>query len=336
MSVRHHGSWVLCLVFATLPATNVATGQARPGAAPPEAASASAAAGTANVGPDTAVITLDGLCGAASSAPARQKSPCRTVITRSEFDGFAEAGGALTPEAKSQFVRIYVQYLLFAGAAQKRGLEKDERFRKMLELSRMQLLTQTLMHDLQTRSEQISPEELGKFYRENPAEFEQADLLRIYIPSAKQVDHGNGVQEPIPGSESEMKIQAEKIHALAIAGEDFPTLQKEALETSNLRTSDEVKLQKMTRERLRANHRGVFDLKPGEVSAMIDEPEGYYVYKMISKNVPPLESVRDQAKTILQKDRMDAWKKNITDSVQITMNEAFFGNNARREAPNDH
>lgn len=306
---------MLCLAIGTSSLTRVATGQAKTDP-PPLAA--------ANVGPDTPVITVDGIC-ETTPAVAKEKSPCRTVVTRSEYDGIAEAGGAMTPTAKGQFVQVYTQYLLFAGAAQKQGMEKDPHFQRMLELSRLQLLTQTLVHNLQAKSEQISPEELEKFYRENPAEFEQAALLRIFTPRTKYVEKANGVQEPIPGSEPEMKTLAEKIHARAVADEDFQTLQKEVLATSNLRESDETNLGKVTREKLRRTHRGVFDLKPGEVSAVLEEPEGYYIYKVLSRSVPPFESVKKEAKTTLQKKRMDSWMKDITEPAKVSLNEQYFG-----------
>lgn len=322
--MHYHGLWMLCLVLALSSLTSLATGQAEPAAVPPLEASAGTAAKTTSVGPETPVVTVEGFCETAPSV-AKANSPCQTVLTRSEYEGLAEAGGQITPMAKKQFVQVYIQYLLFAAAAQKQGLDKDPSFQRMLELARLKLLTQTLIRDLQARAEQISPEELEEFYRENPAEFEQAALLRIFIPRAKQADRANRAQEPIPGTEPEMKTLAGEIRARAVAGENFQTLQKEVLTTANLRQPLEVNLGTKTRDQLRRTHRGVFDLKPGEVSAVLEDPEGYYIYKVISKSVPPLTSVKDQAKTALQKRRMDTWTKDITEPAKVSLNEQYFG-----------
>jgi parvulin-like peptidyl-prolyl isomerase len=194
----------------------------------------------------------------------------------------------------------------------------------MLELSRLQLLTQTLMHDLQAKAEQISPQDLERFYRENPGEFEQAALLRIYVPRTKYLDRANGVQEPIPGTEAEMKGLAEEIHARTVAGADFKTLQKEVLATANLRESGEPNLGNVTREQLRRSHRAVCDMKPGEVSAVLEDPEGYYIYKLVSKRIPPLEGFKAEATTSLQKRRMETWMKNITGGAKVSLNEHYF------------
>jgi hypothetical protein len=322
MNVHRQRLWMLCCALAIASLASEAVGQAK-------------AADSANVGPDTPVVTVDGVCGT-DPAVAQEASPCRTVLTRSEYDAIAEAGGALTPSTKSQFVQVYVQYLMFGGAAQKRGMDKDPRFQRMLQLSRLQLLTQALMRDLQAKSEQISPEELEKFYRENPGVFEQAAVFRIFAPRTKYVDKANGVQEAIPGTEPEMKTLVEKIHARAVAGEDFQLLEKEVLATSNLRESDETNLGKLTREQLRRSHREVFDLKLGKVSALLEEPEGYYIYKIASRSVPPLESVKNQVKATIQKTRMDAWKKDITEPAKVSLNEQYFGTSAAAKSGPTH
>jgi parvulin-like peptidyl-prolyl isomerase len=77
---------------------------------------------------------------------------------------------------------------------------------------------------------------------------------------------------------------------------------------------------------LRRAHQVVFDLKPGEVSALIEEAdEGYYIYKMLSKEIPSFEAVKDEVGMTLQKHRMDSWMKNITGPARTKLNEQYLG-----------
>jgi hypothetical protein len=320
--VHHHGLWILSLVLAMSSLSSVATGQARPAAAP--LAAGAGAADTATVGPDTAVITVDGFCG--TDPNAQQKAPCRTVLTRSEFDKLADASGASGMAARASFAAFYVQFSLFAREAQKRGMDKDPLFQRKLELARIQLLGQVLLQDLQAKSRQFAPGELEKFFRENPALFEQGALLRVFIPNTKFENLPNGIQRPIPETAPEMKLVAEAIYSRARAGADFETLQKEALDTANLKEEVSAKLEKMSRGQLRQTHQVVFDLKPGEVSALFDErDEGYYFYKIVSKDIPPFESVKSDVEIALEKRRMDTWKKDITEPAKVSLNEQYFG-----------
>ena len=173
--MHHHGLWILSLVLAMSSLSSVATGQARPAAAPP--AAGAGAADTATVGPDTPVITMDGFCG--TDPNAQQKAPCRTILTRSEFEKLADASGASGTATKASLAAFYVQFSLFAREAQKRGIDKDPLFQRKLEMARIQLLGQVLLQDLQAKSRQFAPGDLEKFFRENPAPFEQGALLRV-------------------------------------------------------------------------------------------------------------------------------------------------------------
>ena len=320
--MNHHGLSILSLVLAIASLSSVATGQTGPAAAPPAASAGTA--DTATVGPDTPVITVDGFCG--TDPNAKHKVPCRTVLTRSEFENLADAAGASGMAAKASFAAFYVQFSLFAREAQKRGIDKDPLFQRKLEMARIQLLGQVLLQDLQAKSRQFAPGELEKFFRENPARFEQCRLLRVYIPNTKFNSLPNGIQQPIPETAPEMKLVAQAIYSRARAGEDFEILQKEALDTANLKEEISAKLEKMSRGQLRQTHQVVFDLKPGEVSALFDErDEGYYIYKIVSKQIPPFESVKSDVELALEKQRMDTWKKDITEPAKVSLNEQYFG-----------
>jgi hypothetical protein len=320
--VRHHGLWILSLVIAMSVLSSVATSQTGPVAAPP--AAGAGAADTATVGPDIPVITVEGFCG--TDPGAKQKAPCRTVLTRSEFENLADAAGASGMAAKASFAAFYIQFSLFAREAQKRGIDKDPVFQRKLEMARIQLLGQVLLQDLQEKSRQFAPGDLEKFFRENPARFEQRALLRVFIPNTKFNTQPNGIQQPIPESAPEMKLVAQAIYSRARAGADFETLQKEALDTANLKEEMSAKLEKMSRGQLRQAHKVVFDLKQGEVSALFDEQdEGYYIYKIVSKEIPPFESVKSDVELALEKQRMDTWKKDITEPAKVSLNEHYFG-----------
>lgn len=279
----------------------------------------------ANVGGNTPVITMDGFCDPTSVIGTREK-PCRTVVTLSEFEELAEASNADELSAKAQLATAYIRFSLLARETQKRGMDRDPEFKKKLELSRNQTLGQMLVWDLQTKSEKFSDEDLQEFFRENLAQFEQANLLRIHIPDTRYVTQSNRVQEPVPETAPEMKAVAEKTYARARTGEDFAALQREAFEAARFDEDPVVDLGKMPRSHLRQSHRVIFDLKAGEVSTLFHEPqEGYYIYKVVSKETPQFASVRSEVGTALQKQRMEAWIKEIMDSAKAELNEKYFG-----------
>jgi parvulin-like peptidyl-prolyl isomerase len=125
--------------------------------------------------------------------------------------------------------------------------------------------------------------------------------------------------------EEALKKEADTIHTRAAAGEDFDKLQKEAFETASIKgTPPSTSVGKLTSNEVPVNHRAVFDLKPGDVSDVITEPNGYYIYKVVSKGTKPLDQARDQIRATLAQQKMQDTVQKIQDEAKTTLNEAYF------------
>lgn len=276
------------------------------------------------VKPDAPVITIKGYC-EATVIGTTDKAHCRTVVTRSEFEELAEASNADSDAAKSRAATFYAKFALLAQAAEKQGMDKDPHVKTKLELARLQTLGQAMIQDLQAKSMKYTPLELEKFFHDNPTLFEVASLQRVFIPATKFIDISPGVQRPQTGTEAEMKQVAESIYTRAKAGADFVALQKEALETSNLKDDNVVADQgKLARRQLRQAHQVVFDLKQGELSSFFEEKgEGYYVYKMGPREMPSFESAETAARPLFERQRFDNRMNDITSGA--SMSPEYFG-----------
>jgi hypothetical protein len=129
--------------------------------------------------------------------------------------------------------------------------------------------------------------------------------------------------EPDPDA---MKKLADAMRARAVAGEDFEKLQKEVYAGSGLKTPVPfTTIGKTIRANLPVSQRSVVDLKPGEVSPVFDEAAGYYIYKLISKESPPLEQVRAEILSGLQNQKLADSMQAVGDAASTELNEAYFG-----------
>jgi hypothetical protein len=290
-----------------------------------------------------AVITVQGLCPsgastASSKAPGRPKlaakaaSPagCTTVITRAQFEKLADA---LNPEmplpTKRQLAEAYPRLLLFAQKARELGLDKEPQFQEMMKFATLQLLAQNLTRDLQKKAGNISDQQIQKYYQDNPTHFQQVELLRIFIPKSKQhVPEAGSTTQPkvdTTADEAAMKDAAQKIHSEAAAGGDFQKLQQEAFEAAGLKSqSPNVNLGKLTREGLPTNHQQVFQLQAGQVSELLDDPGGYYIYKVVTKKMVPLEQAAKEIRATLQQQAFRSQMEAMIGSVKPELNQAYF------------
>jgi parvulin-like peptidyl-prolyl isomerase len=333
-----------CLAMAqetTPPAASPA-----PGKTAPPSMSSEAKSSEAQVSPEAAVITIKGICNSTTAAPKSTaaktsaektaapktaSTECKTVVTRAEFEKLAEIL-QVPPSARKQFASQYAMQLVISNAARKRGLDHGPRYEQLLKLARMQVLTRQLAQDLQEESAKVPDSEIEDYYNKNKSSYEEATLERLYIPRAQQMEPSKetlseaDTKKRQEDSEAAMKKEADDLRARAAAGEDFKKLQEEAYKFANFKASPpDVKMEKTRRTTLPASQAVVLDMKPGEVSAVFGDPGGYFVYKLESKDTIPLERVRDEIHSSLQKQRMQNATQAMQQSATPTFNDSYFG-----------
>ena len=339
--------YLACLMLAGL-----AYGQTAPPATPPAAGakaepSASAMPDKApeiKAGPGDPVITLKGLCADST----QQGDACKTVITRAQFEKIADAlQPGMPPAMRRQLATRYGWALKMSVAAEKRGLDKTPAFEEKVRSARIQILAQELINALREDSNKVTDADVEDYYKKNTSSYEQATFARIFVPRAKQIPPsvvtpkagakaGTGTaiktsasQPPTAAqqkaAEEAMTRVADDLRARAVKGEDPDKLQEEAYTAAGLTGNPpSTKMEKVRGAALPANHRAVMDLKPGEVSKVVSDPNGpHYIYKLVGKETLALDAVKPEIRSLISSQR-------FRDSMQsfqsgIDLNDAYFG-----------
>jgi len=336
---------LVCLLLAS-----VAWGQAaKPSSAPPQSTKPSSTAtqskapeaaktdpdATANapdpakVPADAAVITLPGVC----SGPTTDKASCKTVVTKAEFEKLMNAlAPSIPPAARRQLATRYATGLAMAAEAEKMGLDKGPNFEELMKISRVQVLAQELQKSVQDKASQISDKDIEDYYNNDKQAFEEASVNRLFIPRARQLEPAKegsseaDAQKRQEEGQAAMKTEAEALQKRAAAGEDFDKLQKAAFEFAGMKASaPQTTMPKVRRNTLPATHASVFDLKTGDVSPLINDASGYFVYKMGTKTTMPLSDVKDEIKNTLRTQRIQDEMQKIQAEATPTLNDDYFG-----------
>lgn len=295
--------------------------------------------------PSTAVLTIEGLCDdSKTKAPVAAKEKekeCETRITRAQFEELVLAiQPTMASQTRQQLAGAYPRLLVMAHEAEKRGLEHDARFRELMAFSRLQILSQALVRDVQDKASKISEKDVQDYYQSHQALFEIANLQRIFVPIRQKESPANGLKDAAAGAEDQsaaaMTKEATDLQKRAAAGEDFATLQKEAYQTSGL-TGNGVfpSLTNLRRDRLPPGHSSVFDLKVGQVSGLINDSSGHYIYKMVSKSVQSQDEVEEEVRNRLRSERVEEAMRQIQDPFKIESNPAYFETRAKTASPDD-
>jgi parvulin-like peptidyl-prolyl isomerase len=289
--------------------------------------------------------------GAEKTAGQTSKTPpadCKTVITKAEFERLANGlAPNVTPQLKHQLAAVYPRLLAMSQAAEKKGLENSPRFKETIKFAKMQILTNELQRDIQEEAAKVPEQDIADYYKKNPEAYEQYNLDRLFVPRLKQAEadakenDGDKDEKLTPeqqkakeeqdkakeaqGEEAMTKL-AESLRARAAAGEDFMKLQKEAFEAAGMKIeAPTINLANIRRTGLPPAHAAVFDLKPGEVSQVISDTGGHYIYKVTSKEQVPQDQVKNEIKATLQNQRTRDAMDKYQNSFQVETNETYFG-----------
>jgi len=170
------------------------------------------------------------------------------------------------------------------------------------------------------------------YYQKNPESFTQYSLERIYIPRLKQEPppsqklSADAEAEREKNAEAEMTKLAEALRARAASGEAFAALQKEAYQSGGVKSNPpNASMGKMRRTGLPPAHEAVFSLKAGEVSQVLTDAGGHYIYKLDNTSMETLADAKDEIHNVLQNQRMKEFMDNIHRPFSTEVNDAYFG-----------
>jgi parvulin-like peptidyl-prolyl cis-trans isomerase-like protein len=297
----------------------------------------------AEIPPDAAVITIDGLCdksvsastspasttqSAGNSSAADVNGDCKTVVTRTQFETVFDA---LYPTGSSfvrnRFAHLYPETLSFASKARELGLDKDPRFQEKLKYVYLQTLNQFLLSHMQQEANDISDADVGKYYKEHPERFQKVHLLQIFVPKSKEHPQapGSRAQPKVDAAadEAAMKMVADEVQKKAAAGGDFDKLEEQVYKAANdpdtspdTDLGDQVSPDTVPEE----YQKTVFDLPVGKVSQVMDGSAGWHIFEVVSKRIVPL----NEAKQFLQQLRMKDARQSLSNSIKPQYNDAYF------------
>lgn len=261
------------------------------------------------------VVTLDGLCEKPSAAGA-----CKTEVTKKQVDEIAAAVSPDSPPAaKQRLALVLAQLLVMSHAAEKAGVPERPDAQAALRFTRMNVLAQMYVRDLQNQAKQVPAAEIEDYYKNHTASFEEAKFSRLFIPK-------NNPSDNKPIDEKTAKAEADKLRTqAAAAGSDFKKLQEQAYTDLGIKgTAPTTDMGMVRRENLPPEQAKVFDLKPGQISDLMDLPGGYFLFKVESKSTLPLDSAKPEIERTLQGQKMHEKIDDVAKGVHVTFNPEFF------------
>jgi hypothetical protein len=296
-----------------------------PPAAPAPAPPAANTLPSTSVVPMTeTVLTLKGAC-QPKAGTADAPSGCVSSMTREQFEKLVNAltptdRAPMPPDMMRNFATQYAKLLIFSDYARSLGMENDPRVLEIMQFARNQILTEALNQRITEDFSHPTDQQIEDYYKQNSKKYLEATLQRIIIP------RNQGTAEKPKPSEADEKAYAEQIQKRWVASEDPDKLEKEATAHSGLTTPPaSVNVGPRRPGTLPEAHESVFDLKPGEVSAVFSDPASFYIYKVVSVRTVPLSEAKDSIIATLKRQLVTDKIQQIQSSVTPVFNDTYFG-----------
>ena len=297
--------------------TALAQGTAQKAPAAPTKSAGAKSKGRAVLATDP-VITIEGLCGGATS----EARACRTLVSRRDFESFLKALSATTagvePSVYRKIAQNYFSLLLYAESGQRIGADKDPRFERVLESTRLRALADMYRVQKMDLALHISDEEEEAYYKKNIGDFEEVDLDRFQVPKNNMANLSD------VEFRSKAKQLAEDLRARAVKGEDVTKLEKEALNALGVKESSNVQIGLRRGQFKEADEKAIFALRQGEVTPVSDAGGLWMFFKRTSRETLPFEMVKNEIHGILYGDKTVGLDKALHDAVHVDYNEAYF------------
>jgi hypothetical protein len=185
-----------------------------------------------------------------------------------------------------------------------------------LQFTRMQVMASSLYHRVEKLAADVQEAELSSYYATHSAAYTQGEVQRLVL--LKSNTSGSPIDQVM------LKAKADEFEARAAKGEDFEALQKEAAALNSGTNAGWNKIPSVRRSGLQPAEAVVFDVKPGEVTPVVDAAGAFEVLKLVSVKPVPLDSVREEIKSALTNGHLQLIMKDATKDVTANFNLAYL------------
>ena len=247
--------------------------------------------------PDTLIATING----------------DRKVTYGELIGYLDALG---PEKKAaalsqpqQLIQQYASSLKLVELAEKEKLDQTSPYKEALEISRRDILSQAEFN-YQSLHLIVTADEQKKYYDDHKDKYTEVKLQEIYLPfTSDEVAKENPKKYR---NEEQTKTLAMQIQSQAKTNADFVRLVKQYSEDEASKAKDgQFGTLKMADNVPPSIKEAVFALKEGEVSAPIQQQNGYYIFRAQSVGLRPYSEVKDEIYTELKTVAVRKWFEDL-------------------------
>jgi len=222
-------------------------------------------------------------------------------------------------ECANQFGLI----LGLARAAEREKLDQTPEFKNQLAFARLQVLSQIAFQVLQTRNQNVTADDVKKYYEAHVSEYEQLKLRGIFVSLTPPARPGQG--DAKNRTDEEAKQAAVALRKKILDGADFAEMAKESSDEqgTGAKGGDFGTVRKgQLPPRI---EKAIFALKVKEISEPVQEARGYYLFRVEERKTTTFEEASQEILSKLQQEKVMGALENVKKEYAVKCVDEFCG-----------
>lgn len=219
---------------------------------------------------------------------------------------------------------LTMQYL--AAEGEKNKLQDQSPLKETLEYQRMNALSQAEVNQVHNFDIKVTLDDEEKYYKEHPELYQEAKVKAIYVAFSATPPKTPAPDAKKTLTEAEAKAKIEDLKKQIAAGADFGKLAKENSDDKDSAAKDgDFGLIKKNSPYPEPIKKTVFELKPGQVSEPLRQPNGFYLIRLEESHTLPYDQVHAQINEELKQKAFKEYMDNLQKRFEVKVeNTTFF------------
>ena len=216
----------------------------------------------------------------------------------------------MDPKNEEALLNNYVTILAVAETARRQGFDKEKNMRKQIQILSDEHLAKGYVQKNVLSKVKVTDKDVEEYYKNHPKEFEKPETVK-----ARHILIGfKG--DMTEDQKKELRKKAEDVLKKAKGGDDFAQLASEYSDDPGSKTKGGELGYFPKGNMVPEFENAAFNLKPGEISNVIETPYGYHIIKVEDKKageMPAFDSIKEQVRV---KATQDAEQKKINEFIE--------------------
>lgn len=208
-----------------------------------------------------------------------------------------------------------------AGEARRQKLNERPPASDRIRWTDMQTLMQARI-DETMKSISNTAEEQEKYYKDNAQRYRQARVKMIYISYSLTPPPPGAAQRP--RNDREAKARAEEVLAKAKAGTDFTLLVQEYSDDPGTKANngDFMPILATDARIPESIKKAIFDTPAGGVTPPVQQPNGFYLFRVEQSGVIPYDTIRNQVYEEMRQAKFQKWFEDLRNGIKVKVVDA--------------